>query len=165
MTTRIRSWWRVVKAYDVVFLAAAAILAGCILGALGGCTTTPPSGVESAWLAVHAIDTAQTVTIARNPGCLYERNKLAAALYGSKHPSVGRVLATNTAMAALHWQVGAWLDRHTDRAFAEESDNRGALFVGRVAYYGLSFLGSGSAVVGNVRLGIKPAADSHQCAP
>lgn len=111
---------------------------------------------ELSWQAIHAIDTAQTVTIARSAPCLYEANPLAAAIYGSEHPSVRRVLATNAAMASLHWAVGSWLDRRTERALQRESGSVGAWYVLRGAYYLLSILGSGAAVAGNVQLGVRP---------
>lgn len=125
-----------------------------------GCSTYTNSHTRNAeltWLVVHAIDTAQTVTIARSPECLWEDAPLARMVYGTKHPSVERVLVTNTAMAWAHWQLGAWLDSHTQSATADEGNNNAALWhIGRFGFYALSFAGSGTAVIGNVRLGIKP---------
>jgi hypothetical protein len=141
----------------------------CALVTLTGCQSlqfdnSSTRNAEVAWQAMHVVDTLQTVTIARSPECLYEKNPLAAMLYGSKHPSVGRVLTINSSMALLHWRTGAWLDRGAERALANDSDNIGLWYVARGGYYVLSFLGTGSAVVGNFQLGVKPAS-KVRCAP
>jgi hypothetical protein len=111
---------------------------------------------ELGWLALHAVDTAQTVTIARSPGCLREANPIASAIYGTDHPSPERVMLTNVALGWVHYELGGWLDRNTQRAFAEESGARGGWYVARGAFYVVSFLGTGSAVGGNYSMGIKP---------
>lgn len=144
---------------------AAIIFALLVLTGCASYTNDTTRAAEFTWLAVHAIDTAQTVTIARSPDCLYEKSPLARMVYGTKHPSVGRVLATNTIMGAAHWQFGAWLDQHAERALADESNDKAGLWwMARGAYYTLSFMGSGSAVVGNLRLGVRPLTTAH-CAP
>lgn len=111
---------------------------------------------EYTWLAMHAVDTMQTVTIARSPECLREANSLAAAIYGSDHPSAGRVVATNLALAFVHAKVGAWLDERTERAMFNDTDTRGGWYMARGMYYVVSFLGTGIAVGGNVTRGVKP---------
>ncbi len=142
-----------------------AVLACLVLtGCATGFATTGARNAEFSWLALHAIDTAQTMTIARSPSCFYEANPLASAVYGTKHPSVKRVVITNTATGLLHWQAGAWLDRRTEYAFKHETGSEGALYVARLSYYALSIMGTGTAVLGNVRLGIKPNS-RKECAP
>jgi hypothetical protein len=145
------------KTSNLALLCAALALAACGPMRFANDATR---NVELSWLALHAVDTAQTVTIAKSPGCFYERSPLAQMVYGTKHPSVGRVVTTNTVMAAAHWGMGAMLDRHTEAALADDSGNAGLWYAARVSYYAMSFMGTGSAVVGNVRLGIKPL--SHQ---
>ncbi len=142
--------WLVVPAITVTMLVM------CV-----GCSALPQPdktrGAEVTWLALHAIDTAQTVTIARSPDCLYEKNPLAAAVYGTKHPSVARVLVTNTVLAGVHYTVSGWWDRRVAAADADiENDNAALWHIGRFAWYAASIAGSGSAVVGNMRLGVKP---------
>jgi hypothetical protein len=143
----------------------------CILAALAltACASTAPSfrfaapatrNAELGWLALHTVDTLQTVTIARSPDCLYEKSPLARMVYGTDHPSVSRVLMTNTGMAVLHWGMGSMLDRHAEAG----GDNVGVWYSARIAFYTMSFIGTGSAVIGNVRLGIKPAT-TMRCAP
>jgi hypothetical protein len=144
------------------------------LAFLAGCASTAPSfrfansttrNAELTWLALHAVDTAQTITIARSPGCLYEASPLAQMVYGTKHPSVSRVLFTNTGMAILHWHMGSMLDRHAEAALTDEDNgNAGLWWMARGAYYAASFMGTGSAVVGNVRLGVKPLSKAR-CTP
>lgn len=144
------AFWRGV----VIGAAAMLLLTTCV-----GCATGPDRtrGAELTWLALHAVDTAQTVTIAKSPDCLYEKNPLAVAVYGTKHPSLARVLVTNTVMAGVHYTVSGWWDRHVAAADADiENDNAALWHMGRFAWYAASFAGTGSAVIGNVRLGVKP---------
>jgi hypothetical protein len=98
---------------------------------------------EIGWQVLHAIDTAQTVTIARSPTCLHEANALAAILYGTRNPSVKRVLWTNAAGAVLHWQVAGWVDR------------RGPEWL-RNTYVNVSLIGTGLAVGNNMVRGVRP---------
>lgn len=127
-------------------------------------TTDGARTAELSWLAMHAVDTAQTVTIARSPQCLWEGNPLAVAVYGSKHPSVARVVATNTAMAGLHWAAGAWLDKHAEQAMQDGAARAPLWYLGRGAFYALSFAGTGRAVLGNVQLGVRPLSRAR-CSP
>jgi hypothetical protein len=134
---------------------AALILAAVF--ALSGCEVLNASfendrtrKAEAVWLGMHAIDTAQTVTIARSPGCLREANPLASAIYGSDHPSTQRVLATNLALGWAHAKFGAWLDERTERALLDpKSESVGGWYVARGAYYVVSFLGTGIAIGNN----------------
>jgi hypothetical protein len=118
---------------------------------------------EYTWLAMHAIDTAQTVTIARSPGCLREANPLAAAIYGSDTPSPQRVLATNLALGWAHAKLGAWLDERTERSILDETDGRGGWYVARGAYYVVSFLGTGIAIGNNASRGVGPFTRMTEC--
>jgi hypothetical protein len=119
---------------------------------------------EAVWLGMHALDTAQTVTIARSPACLREADHVAATIYGSEHPSESRVLVTNVALGALHYYVGGWLDRGTERALADpDNEYVGLWYVSRGAFYVFSFLGTGIAVTGNASMGIKPFSHMTEC--
>lgn len=137
----------------------AVLLTVLLLLLLSGCTTyatRDARNAEYAWLALDAVDTAQTVTIARSPECLYEADPLAVFVYGTEHPSTGRVLMTNAVLAYGHYQLGGWIDRHTERAFAQESPARGGWYVTRAAFYVVSFLSTGIAVTNNAAMGIHP---------
>lgn len=148
----------------------AVLLTLLVILLLSGCAAIMPVGslpertyatkaahrAELAWLTLHAVDTAQTVTIARSPDCLREANPLASAVYGSDHPSPQRVLLTNVALGWAHYELGGWLDRNTERAFVEDSGARGGWYVARGAYYAVSFLGTGLAVSNNASQGIRP---------
>lgn len=142
-----------------------------LAGLLSGCSsfTTPEARhAEIAWLALDAVDTAQTVTIARSPGCLYEANPIAVQAYGGPHPDVGRVLAVNSVLAFAHWELGAWLDRNAERSAAADPDDDTSTpanwYIARGAFYALSFLGSGHAVLGNFMMGVRPLSHAT-CAP
>ncbi len=128
---------------------ATAIIA-CLL--LTGCyTLRAPSSTESAWLALHAIDTAQTITIARSPTCLHEKDPLAQLVYGTRHPSVKRVLVTNLIGAAVHWAASGWLER------------KGPEWL-HSSYLTVSVGYSGSAIGNNLVRGIRPFS-GYTCGP
>lgn len=140
------------------------ILFACLLSGCSAVMPLPESTYETkvthrtelAWQALNALDTAQTVTIARSPDCLYEDNKMAAAIYGGEHPSTSRVLATNVLLAWGHYELGGWLDRRTQAAVDADSPLRGLWYTSKVAFYAVSFLGTGYAVSNNLSLGIRP---------
>lgn len=136
-----------------LILAAVFALSGCeVLNATYTNDTTRKA--EYTWLSMHAVDTLQTVTIARSPTCLREANPLASAVYGSDHPSVGRVVATNLVLAWGHAKLGAWLDERTERSILEEGDGRAGWYLARGAYYVVSFLGTGIAIGNNTGRGV-----------
>jgi hypothetical protein len=74
---------------------------------LAGCQSLPPA--EYAWQAVHAVDVAQTVQIARSP-CFQESDAATAALIG-EHPSTAGALAWGFGLAAIHAGVTVGLER------------------------------------------------------
>jgi hypothetical protein len=82
-----------------------------ILGLLlcSGCTALE-SRESQAWLALHAVDTAQTLRIADDPRCFHEGNSVTRSMIGS-HPSDGEVFAWSVGSAALHLGVTEWLLR------------------------------------------------------
>jgi type II secretory pathway pseudopilin PulG len=139
------------------------LLAGCsVLDATYTNDTTRKA--EYTWLAMHAIDTAQTVTIARSPTCLREADPLAVAIYGTDHPSPQRVLATNIALGFVHAKVGAWLDERTEAALIDpDSRSVGGWYVARGAFYVVSFLSTGIAIGGNESRGVKPFSHYTGC--
>lgn len=126
-----------------------------------GCSSMLPTDpasrrAETAWQLLHTMDTMQTIQIAKNPSCFREANGIAAALYGSDHPSSGRVAAVNIAGSLLHMRVSRWFDDHADEANANETDTRGLWNVGRITWHTVGILWSGSAVAGNYSLGLSP---------
>lgn len=78
---------------------------------LSGCAHWSPEtrALETAYLAVHAVDAAQTMTIARNPDTVHERTS--AWLIGEQ-PSRGQVAAWAIGGALLHMAVTDQLERH-----------------------------------------------------
>ena len=74
-----------------------------------GCTALR-SPHEQAWLALHAVDTAQTVDIAHDP-CYIEAHPVTRALIGER-PSDAQVAAWAIGTAALHVGVTQWLLDH-----------------------------------------------------
>jgi hypothetical protein len=129
-----------------------------------GCTTTP--GVfprehgsrvaEKVWLTLDAVDTMQTVQIARNPSCFREANPIASTLYGSDHPSTRTVAVTNIVLALVHSSVSRWFDEGYARAEMRQDDSAGPWAVGRIAWHTVSILGTGAAVANNFSRGIGP---------
>lgn len=135
----------------VALLLAVLILTGC---AGPRFATTAARDAEAAWLGLHALDTLQTMQIARYPACLHESNPLAAALYGSKHPSTERVVITNVLLGTAHVYASAWLDRQAE---ARGGPWRAARFGAQV----LSIGGTGLAVGNNFARGVKPVGRLH----
>jgi hypothetical protein len=75
------------------------------LAQLGGCASVPPA--EIAFQVVHAVDTAQTVQISREPARFQETNALMGA-----HPTTARVLEWGVTVAAVHLLVSDFLRAH-----------------------------------------------------
>lgn len=83
-----------------------------ILGLLfcSGCTALE-TRESRAWLALHAIDTAQTYHAAQEPSCYKETDSLTRSLIG-EHPSGGEVIAWSVGMAGVHLGVTELLLRN-----------------------------------------------------
>lgn len=144
------------------------IARGCLLGLVmwtliglavlscSGCALVAPyengtvRTMEYTWLGMHAVDTYQTVQIARNPHCMREANPLAEAVYGTDHPSPSRVIATNVGLGYLHYRIGGWIDARTERAAADPDDTSyGGWYLFRAAWHGVALIGTGYAVLHN----------------
>jgi hypothetical protein len=85
------------------------VLVLCI-ASLTGCTALESRG-EQTWLALHAVDTAQTYRIAQSDGCFREGNPITSAVIGEE-PSTGEALAWGIGTAALHVGVTELLLRN-----------------------------------------------------
>lgn len=142
-----------------------AVLAMLVL--LSGCASFPvplnPQSeqqnsdyAEGAFLALDTIDTLQTINIAKHPNCWREADPFAAKIYGTDHPSVGKVIGINIALMLAHTMLASWLD---DEVATHESANDGSVgpwYVGRIVFHVVSIVGSGAAVLNNKHLGISP---------
>lgn len=91
---------------------------------------------------VMALDTAQTVHIAREPDCYYERNPLLG-----KHPSVTRVITSGVLYSAGSWAAARWLDKagwfKTAKVLQYMQLGAHGLAIGNNASRGLEPFGSG----------------------
>lgn len=141
---------------------AVAMATGLSAGALGltGCASlsviqptlapTEPGSIaaETVWDALDAVDTVQTARFKQRG--LYERDPLAATLYGTAHPSPSEVYAVNGVLMLGHSLVSSWLDREC----AKHSDDAstGLWFVGRIAWHAISIGASIASVANNARL-------------
>jgi hypothetical protein len=90
-----------------------ALLLGMLLTA--GCAAwrdfSPETRAEEVtWQSLHAIDTAQTLSIARDPDCYYEMVSNPAI---GRHPTPGPVLAWMTGTSVLHFTITELLTRNT----------------------------------------------------
>lgn len=135
-----------------------------------GCATLPmpvqpahsdynSNAAEITWLALDAVDTAQTMHIRAGTSCAYEADPAARAIYGGRDPAPARVLLTNVALAAVHATVTSWLD---DRVAAEdlqrEQDDTygvGPWMVARFVWHAVSIAGSAHSVVNNYEHGCR----------
>ena len=157
-------WTLCAGAYAVI---GAVALAGCV--ATGNSKPEPfdfvtvqARNTQWALSSLIALDTAQTLTIARSPECLFEANPLAAAVFGSRTPSPQRVLITNTLYITAHALVGSYLDRKAespvDLSISAEEDiarHKRWRFLRRV-YQVATAIGHGAAVINNEARGIRP---------
>lgn len=147
-------------------LVVGAVLALILLLQLTGCATMEPGNMfpreqssrvaETVWLGLHTVDTMQTMQIARNPECYWEDNKLAAGIYGTKHPDENRVMITNVLLGLVHSRVSRWLDDGVARSKFADDGNVGGWYVGRIAWHTLSIGLTTAAVSNNFRRGIGP---------
>ena len=90
-----------------------AVLIGTVL--ISGCTTfrslpAETRAEEVVWQSLHVIDTAQTLSIARDPDCYWET--VADPAIG-RHPPPGLVFAWMTGTSVLHFAITDLLTRHT----------------------------------------------------
>lgn len=122
--------------------------------ALAGCTTLQDAAAEhgvalteASWQALHAVDFAQTVTIARQPGRYDEEGVPTRWLIG-EHPSEGAVGACWAGFALLHIAVTRYLAERADRDRAW----RWALY----GWEALTLADSATAVAQNASIGLQP---------
>ncbi len=76
--------------------------------AAGGCESIDRR--EAAWLSLHAVDVAQTLSAADDP-CYREKTWLTERLIGEQ-PSDGEVVAWGLGTAVAHWLIGETLKQH-----------------------------------------------------
>lgn len=121
--------------------------------ACSGCALVAPytnettRTTEYTWLAMHAVDTVQTVSF---KPCTVEADPLAVTVYGSNRPSDTRVIATNVLLGYAHYRIGGWIDRRTEAA-AIDPDNTsyGGWYLFRSAWHGVALIGTGYSVLHN----------------
>lgn len=118
--------------------------AALLLAALTGCAEVPRE--EYAYQALHAIDAAQTVQIARSrSNCFWESAPGTEQLIG-KYPSTSEALWWGIGSAAAHLGVSLWLDRHAPRwvytGWQAITISRTAYYVGNNARQGIGITGS-----------------------
>lgn len=156
------------KILSVLAAMGGAILAVVALLVLGGCAALPmpfqpitqdtSNAAEGAFLVLATVDTLQTVQIAKHPACYYERDPLARALYGTRHPSVGKVIGVNLVMITAHTMVASWLDdkvaAENARYDTEDKYGVGPWYGARFLFHAVSLLAEGSATLGNYNRGI-----------
>lgn len=148
--------------YRVGFMCALFLL----LVSLQGCATLPmplqpqneqynSNMAEGAWLALDAIDTAQTMHLRRdrNPQvvvkCNRESDPFAVKIYGTQYPSPSRVLLTNIALATVHTMVTSWLDDEVAKHDQANDGSVGPWYVGRIIWHAASIAYSAKAMYNN----------------
>jgi hypothetical protein len=114
---------------------------------------------EGSFVALNAVDTAQTMHFRAGTPCAYEADPLARFVYGSRTPPPGRVLLVNAALVTVHTMIASWLDDRVaeeDRLY--ESEDRyglGPWYGLRFVFHAVSLVAEGSAVVNNFNRGCK----------
>ena len=131
------------------------IAVACAL-ALSGCASMGPA--EITWQSLHAIDTHQTLEIARNPDCFREADPLTRALVGS-HPSEAEAAAVMVAYSLGHYAVSRWLDVRADAApYGSRWKDARAL------WHVVGIVTKGAVVLHNNSIGLGPV-NRPECAP
>jgi len=90
----------------ILILFFASIMTGCA-------TYNPYAGMspgEKLWQAGHVVDTAQTISIAKDPICYSENNGVSRRVIGRK-PNVGRVIAWQAATSYAHAAGSQWFEK------------------------------------------------------
>lgn len=119
------------------------ILLLALASSMAGCATLDERGaLELTWQSLHAIDTAQTIHIARAPSCFYEKNWLTSTIVG-RHPDEADVAAVMLGYSMLHYFISQKL--------GELEDPRPL----RV-FQAVTLLQSGYNVVHNHSIGLRP---------
>ncbi len=80
------------------------------VAAASGCASLDMPRSEIAWQTLHAVDAAQTLSIARDP-CYIESDPLTRAVIGER-PSTAEVAAWAIGSAVIHAAVSNKLERH-----------------------------------------------------
>jgi uncharacterized membrane protein len=138
------------------------------------CATTPGTRTaQTAWQAMNVIDMGQTLHIARSARtdeqmaawaakdftvdryCYQEVNPITRAIIG-KHPSQKEAVISSALWAIGHAVATRWLDKRTEQAFATESPNRGAWYVGRISFHAFTLGTKAWQINHNNNFGIKP---------
>ena len=138
-----------------LFAALSVLMTGC--AAFPSFPTNEGSRVaETTWLALDAIDTAQTMQFVKKPACYHEADPFAARIYGSADPPAARVLAVNAVLALVHPTVSRWFDDHAEAAYEADDDTVGLWYVGRGLWHLISIAASAKSVATNFGHGITP---------
>jgi hypothetical protein len=132
----------------------AAALVMLATSCLVGCATLQPIArehglvlTEGSWQVLHAVDFAQTITIARQPARYQEEGVPTRWLIG-EHPSEGAVVACWAGLALAHLAVTRYLADRTDRG----RPWRWALY----AWEALTLTDSAFGVAQNASIGLQP---------
>jgi hypothetical protein len=83
---------------------------------------------EVTWQSLHALDTAQSLSVARDPDCYFE--SFSDPIIG-RHPSEGLVLAWMAVAGTLHFLITDWLIEHNHTSLARTWE---AISIGSTAY-------------------------------
>jgi hypothetical protein len=124
-----------------------AALAVAVLALAGCANLSPAMRSEIAWQAMNAVDTGQTVTIARQPAAFHEADPLTSRIVG-EHPREGSVYGVMLGYAVLHAGVSLWLDRMDPGA--------GGWHKANIAWHAISIGSKGAVVVHNFAIGLTP---------
>ena len=114
---------------------------------------------EGVFVGLTAVDTLQTVQIAKHPACYYEADPTARFLYGSAHPTPARVIGTNLIAITTHTVVSSWLDERASKENArydrEDLYGFGPWAMLRFVFHAVSLADEGWAVTNNFNRGIR----------
>jgi len=137
--------------YSIILLSI--LLSGCV-------NVREMTGTEVAWQTMNAIDIVQTLQVAKFPECYEESNWMTKALIG-KHPSESEVLAVGVLYGWGHAKISEMI--RSRMTFDENGDPSNAWEAVNIVWNLFSFVGTGSAVLHNHQIGVRPFNNSKPC--
>lgn len=111
---------------------------------------------EVSYQALHAVDFAQTVQIARSPKCYEEKDLVTARIIGH-HPTPSKVAGMWAAESMVHYAISGWLDRSSEA-------NGGAWTVARDTWHVVGVAWEAFDIGHNNAIGLKPFG-GNRCEP
>lgn len=124
---------------------------------LSGCSSLSgkPEGFEYAYHALNVVDMGQTIHIAREPDCYYEKGFPTKEIIG-RHPDQEEVYALMAAYSVGFHYMNRWLDNKASESYMKQDGHYNKWKFARGVFNATSFYYKADAVVSNHDKGLRP---------